>query len=115
MPKIGIKNLAKPTRAKHLPKSKMWPQRYQPGTKALWEIKKYQKTTELLIPKMAFLRVVREILQKDHAWHHIQASEVLALHAAVESYLICLMEDTNLCVIHAKWVMILPKDMQLVR
>ena len=95
MPKIGIKNFAKPTGGKCLPKSKMWPQRYWPGTKALREIRKYQKTTELLIPKMPFLRVVREILQKDHAWHHIQASAVMALHEAVELYLIHFMEDTN--------------------
>ena len=45
----------------------------------------------------------------------IQASAVLALHKATEAYIICLMEDKNLCVIHAKWVMILPKDMQFVR
>ena len=69
---------------------------------ALWEIRKYQKTIDLLIPKMPFLRLVSEILQREHAFHLIQASAVLALHEAVESYLIRLMEDTNLCVIHAK-------------
>ena len=76
---------------------------------------KYQKSTELLIQKMPFLRMVREILQKDHAWYYIQASAVLALHEAAESYLIHIMEDTIMCTIHAKWVTILPKDMQLVR
>ena len=64
---------------------------------------------------MPFLRVVREILQREHASHLIQASTVLALHEAAEAYIICLMEDTNLCAIHAKQVMILPKDMQLAR
>ena len=64
---------------------------------------------------MPFLRIVREILQREYASHLIQASAVLALHEAVEAYIICLMEDTNLYVIHAKQVKILPKDMQLVR
>ena len=68
---------------------------------------------ELMIPKMPFLRLVQEILQKEHAFHVIQAGAVLALHNAVESYLIRLMEDTNLCAIHAKRVTILPRDMQL--
>ena len=62
---------------------------------------------------MPFLRLVREILQKEHAFHLIQAGAILALHEAVESYLIRLMEDTNLCAMHAKMVMILPRDMQL--
>ena len=62
---------------------------------------------------MPFLELVREILQKEHAFHLIQAGAALALHKAVESYLIRLMEDTNLCAIHAKRVTILPRDMQL--
>ena len=51
--------------------------------------------------------------QKEHAFHLIQAGAILALHEATELYLIRLMEDTNLCAIHAKRVMILPRDMQL--
>ena len=73
------------------------------------------KSTELLIPKRAFLRVAKEILQKESLSSQIQVSAVLALHKAAEAYLICLMEDTNLCMICAKCVTILPKDMQLVR
>ena len=69
--------------------------------------------TELLIPKMPFLRLVREILQKEHAFHLIQAGAVLALHEAVESYLKRLMDDTSLCTIHAKRITVLPRDMQL--
>ena len=115
MPKIHIKNLANPTGKKQRSKSHSQPRRYRLGTKVLWEIWKYQKTMVLLIPKMLFLRVVREIIQQEHAWHHIQASVVLALHKAVEAYLICLMEDTNLCTIHTKHVTILPKDKWLAR
>ena len=86
---------------------------FQPGTKALREIQKFQKSMELLIPKLPFLRVVHEILQRDYGCHHIQARVVLALHEAMEAYLVCLLEDTNLCTIHTKCVTILPKDMQL--
>ena len=96
---------------KKIKKSKA--QHFWPGMRALREIRKFQKTTKLLIPKIAFLRVVWEIIQKDYAWHQIQASAVLALHEAAWSYLIHLFEDTNLCAIHAKYIMILPKDMQL--
>ena len=77
------------------------------------EIQKYQKLMELLIPKMPFLRLVREILQKEHDFYLIQAGAILALHKVVESYLIRLMEDTNLHAMHAKRVTILPRDMQL--
>ena len=103
-PKIGIKNLSKPTgRTSAI---KMWSRRYRSSTKALKEIRRFQKTTELLIQEMSFLQLVREILQREHAWHCIQASAVLALHEVAESYLICLFKDTNLCAIHATCVAI---------
>ena len=62
---------------------------------------------------MPFLREVRDILQKEHAFHMIQVGAVLALHEAAEVYLIRLLEDTNICTIHAKGITILPRDMQL--
>ena len=62
---------------------------------------------------MAFFRVAWEILQGESLRSQTQAGTILALHEAAEAYLICLMEDTNLCVIHAKSFTILPKDMQL--
>ena len=68
---------------------------------------------ELSIPKLAFLRLVHEIFQKEYSWYWIQAGTILTLHEAAESYLICLFEDTNLCAIHAKHVTIMPKDMKL--
>ena len=76
--------------------------RFPPDTRVFKEIRKFQKFTELLIPKMSFLWVVQEILQKEYAWYRIQASVVLALHEATESYMVRLFEDTNLCAIHAK-------------
>ena len=58
-------------------------------------------------------RVVKEILQEEKSWLCIQASMVLAIHEAAEAYLVCLVEDTNLCGIHTMHVTVLPKDMQL--
>ena len=89
--------------------------RYCPGMKALCKIKKIQKSTELLIPKMVFLHIVTEMLQSESREYRIEAGAILALHEAAEAYLIQLMKDTNLFAIHAKHVMILPKDMQLAR
>ena len=110
-PRIGVKRLQqiKPKMGK-IPSNK---RQFQPDTWALCEIRKFQKSTELQIPEASFLRLVQEILQKEHRDHLIQAGTVLALHEATESYIICLLEDTNLCAIHAKHVTILPQDMGL--
>ena len=91
------------------------PHRYRPGTVALREIRKYQKSTELLIRKLPFQRLVREVAQEYKSDLRFQSSAVLALQEASESYLVSLFEDTNLCAIHAKRVTIMPKDMQLAR
>jgi len=91
------------------------PHRYRPGTVALREIRKYQKSTELLIRKLPFQRLVREIATEFKTDLRFQSSAVLALQEASESYLVGLFEDTNLCAIHAKRVTIMPKDMQLAR
>ena len=91
------------------------PHRYRPGTVALREIRRYQKSTELLIRKLPFQRLVREIAQDFKTDLHFQSSAVLALQEASEAYLVGLFEDTNLCAIHAKRVTIMPKDIQLAR
>ena len=91
------------------------PHRYRPGTVALREIRKYQKSTELLIRKLPFQRLVREVAQEYKSDLRFQSSAVVALQEASESYLVSLFEDTNLCAIHAKRVTIMPKDMQLAR
>ena len=77
--------------------------------------RKYQKSTELLIRKLPFQRLVREIAQDFKTDLRFQGSAVLALQEAAEAYLVGLFEDTNLCAIHAKRVTIMPKDMQLAR
>ena len=89
--------------------------RYRPGTVALREIRKYQKSTELLLRKMPFQRLVREIAQDFRSWLRFQSSAILALQEATESYITGLFEDTNLVAIHAKRVTIFPKDMKLAR
>jgi histone H3 len=91
------------------------PHRYRPGTVALREIRKYQKSTELLIRKLPFQRLVREIAQDFKTDLRFQSSAVSALQEASEAYLVALFEDTNLCAIHAKRVTIMPKDIQLAR
>ena len=91
------------------------PHRYRPGTVALIEIRKFQKSTDLLIRKLPFQRVVREIAQQFKSDLRFQSQAVLALQEASEAYLVGLFEDTNLCAIHAKRVTIMPKDMQLAR
>jgi histone H3 len=92
------------------------PHRYRPGTVALREIRRYQKSTELLLRKLPFQRLVREIAQDFNTTDlRFQGSAVLALQEASEAYLVGLFEDTNLCAIHAKRVTIMPKDIQLAR
>ncbi|KAJ9593076.1 hypothetical protein L9F63_027684, partial [Diploptera punctata] len=88
------------------------PHRYRPGTVALREIRRYQKSTELLIRKLPFQRLVREIAQDFKTDLRFQSSAVMALQEASEAYLVGLFEDTNLCAIHAKRVTIMPKDIQ---
>lgn len=116
------------------------PRRYRPGALALKQIRKYQKGTELLIKKLPFQRLVREIAEnlpriyasqrasmdfdsKGNPYPKKSISDGLrfksealaALQEAAETYLVGLFEDTNLCAIHAKRVTIMPKDMQLAR
>lgn len=96
------------------------PHRYRPGTVALRQIRQYQKSTELLIRKLPFQRLVRELVNSKEvagadSGYRFQAAALAALQEAAEAYLVGLFEDTNLCAIHAKRVTIMPKDMQLAR
>ena len=91
------------------------PHRYRPGTVALREIRRYQKSTDLLIRKLPFQRLVRELIQDVRGDLRFQSTALLAAQEASEAYLVGLFEDTNLCAIHAKRVTIMPKDIQLSR
>ena len=89
--------------------------RYQPGMVTLREIWRYQKSTELLICKLPFQRLVCEILQGYSVGYRVTPAMMMALQEAAEAYLVQLLEDLNLCAIHAKRITIQPKDMQLAR
>ncbi|XP_055426853.1 histone H3.1-like [Bubalus kerabau] len=91
------------------------PHQYRPGTVTLHEIRRYQKSTELLIRKLPFQRLVREIAQDFKTGLRFQSTAVIALQEACEAYLVGLFKDTNLCAIHAKRVTIMPRDIQLAR
>ena len=91
------------------------PMRWRPGTVALREIRRYQQTTELLIRKLPFARLVREVTQDFKTDLRWQREAIAALQEAAEAYLVGLFEDTNLCCLHAKRVTIAPKDIQLAR
>ena len=93
------------------------PHRYRPGTVALREIRRYQKSTDLLIRKLPFQRLVREIAQEFQPSYdyRFQSTAILANQEAAESYLVGTFEDANLCAIHGKRVTIMPKDIQLTR
>jgi len=98
--------------------------RFRPGTVALKEIRHYQKRTDLLLAKLPFARVVREIAlemmtgngrYEEGSLLRWQTSALLALQEAAEAYLVHLFEDANLCAIHAKRVTIMQRDIQLAR
>ena len=98
------------------------PHRFRPGVVALREIRKYQKSSDLLIKKLPFQRLVREVAQDLHLQVpgipkdlRFESHALMALQEASEAYLVGLFEDTNLCAIHAKRVTIMPRDIQLAR
>lgn len=93
------------------------PHRYRPGTKALREIRQYQKSTERLLPVAPFQRLVKEIahsdmMRSDLRW---QSMAVMALQESAEAYLVGLFEDTNLCALHAHRTTIMASDLHLAR
>merc|ERR1712118_67756 len=78
--------------------------RFRPGTKALREIKKLQKTTDLLLRKLPFQRLVREIAHGCNTDLMFQGQALLAIQEASEMYMVGMFEDTNLAAIHGKRV-----------
>ncbi|KAI0290420.1 histone H3 [Multifurca ochricompacta] len=112
---LAAKSSARKTSAAAVTGGVKKPHRFRPGTVALREIRRYQKSTELLIRKLPFQRLVREIAQDFKTDLRFQSSAVMALQEAAEAYLVSLFEDTNLAAIHAKRVTIQPKDLALAR
>jgi histone H3 len=89
--------------------------RFRPGTQALRAIRKLQRSTDLLVPKLPFQRLVREIAQEMKTELRFQGMAILALQEAAEAYLVELFQDTNLLALHAKRVTITPQDLALAR
>jgi histone H3 len=87
--------------------------RYRPGFRALKEIRKFQKSTDLLIHRLPFARLVKEITLEYHHSLQWQNTALEALQYASEDYIIGLMEDANLSALHAKRITIMPKDLHL--
>ena len=104
----------KPGKRPRVPRGRVRrPRRYRPGTVALREIRKYQKSTELLIRKLPFQRLLREIsfsIKKDLRW---QSTAILALQEAAEDYLVRMFQEVNFCAIHGGRQTIQIKDMYL--
>ena len=91
------------------------PHRYRAGTAALQDIRHFQKTSSLLIRKLPFQRLVREIAQDYKTDLRFQLAAILCLQEAAEAYLVRLFDDANLCAIHARRVTIMPRDIMLAR
>lgn len=90
--------------------------KWRPGTVALREIRRYQKSTQLLIPRAPFLRLIRSTIRDVKTGSsdmRVQVGAIGALQESAEAYLTGLFEDTNLCAIHAKRVTIMPRDIHL--
>lgn len=111
---ISSPRLPPPREPSVVAKPKM-PHRFRPGTVALREIRKFQKSTDFLIRKLPFQRLVREIAQDYKSDVRFQTSSLMAIQEAAEAYLVKLFEDSNLCAMHAKRVTVMPKDMLLAR
>ncbi len=90
------------------------PHRWRPGTVAAREIRKFQKTTDLLIRKAPFQHLVREVALKfGKSDLQMQSTAVLALQEAAEYFMVDVFSDTNLCALHGKHVTITVKDLVL--
>ena len=96
------------------------PKRFRPGTVALRQIRKYQKSTDLLIRKLPFQRLVREVVQKMFGTdgvggihYRFQSTALLALQEAAEAYLVRMFTQVNDIAIHGNRQTIYPKDIHL--
>ena len=99
------------------------PHRYHPGLLALREICRYQQSTESLIRKNPFNKLIKEISQEYRICSEgpgtpsvqvrFQSTALAALQEAAENFLIGLFEDVNLLAVHAKRVTVMPRDIRL--
>jgi histone H3/H4 len=98
----------------HHKRKKQTKKRFRPGDRWRKEIQMYQRSTDLLIRKLPFARLVKEVTNDVHPYSFrwtVNAME--ALQEASEAFLVQLIEDGNLCAIHAKRVTLMTRDLQL--
>ena len=114
---VKVKTISKPSKdnSQVAEKKERKSFRFKAGTVALREIKKYQKSSDLLLPFAPFQRLVREICKGIDHDLRFQSQALIALQESAEAYLVGLFEDTQLCAIHANRVTVLKKDMELAR
>ena len=93
------------------------PHRYRPGTVALRQIRKYQSSTELLIRKLPFQRLVKEVCRNlfNDVDYRFQSTAVLVLQEAAENFLVSMFDDVGCVAIHGKRVTIQKRDIQIWR
>ena len=89
--------------------------RWRPGTVALREIRKFQKSTDLVVQRAPFRRLVRETMQKTKDSMRISQTALDAIQEATEMHVTSLLTDANLCALHAKRVTVMPRDLVLAR
>ena len=90
---------------------------------ALCEIRRYQQSTESLIKRTPFNKLIKEIFQEyricpdgprtPSVQVHFQSTPLAALQVAAENFLVGLFEDVNLLAVHAKRVTVMPCDIRL--
>ena len=112
--KKGKKSRSKGKKRAPVKKQRKKP-RWRPGTVAMREIKRYQKSTRTLMQRLPFQRLVRHLAKGYNSELRFQASSLAALQEATEAYVVGLFEDVNLCAIHAGRVTVMSKDMHLAR
>ena len=117
--KTGIHKMGKPkandTKKASQQEAEVTKRRYRPGQRALRDIKLFQRSTDLLLPKAALFRVIKEMTTKIYPEARYSAAAISAIQNCVENHMIGLFEDTNLCAIHAGRATIMTKDMRLAR
>lgn len=92
-----------------------------PGSVCIREIRRYQLSADLLIPRDAFNKTViethKELFPTPSAYSEFvfEDETVMALQTACEGYLVTLFEDSLLCTLHRNRETVTPQDMKLAR
>ena len=89
--------------------------RTRPGAKALREIRKYQRSTDSIVPRAPLQRIIKEITGKYMPDARYSMGAIEAVHQCIEAYMVGLFEDTGLCAVHARRKTIMTRDMRLAR